>query len=92
MIINGKVYTIPAIDFGVISDVEEMGIDWRDIQKRPIGFVTAMVAVAMGCGYREAVAEINEHVKAGGDLKDAAAEANEAIRNSDFFSKRTATA
>lgn len=87
MTINGKNYTIPAVDFEVIAKLEEHGIDLKNLDKRPVGFVAAMVAVAMNCSYSEALKEINEHFKNGGDLKEASIEANEAIQNSDFFKK-----
>lgn len=87
MIINGKTYAIPTVDFSVIAKLEEYGIELKNMDKRPLGFVAGMVAVAMNCSYDDALKEINEHLKNGGDLKEISAEANEAIQKSDFFKK-----
>lgn len=85
MKINGKEYTERELDFNMVCDLSDMGINLyaEHISMHPL--LRAYLAICGGISKAEAGQEIQEHVLAGGDLTELQAAFHTAMDNSGFF-------
>lgn len=82
--INGKEYKIPTITYGTLCQLEELGVDFQDVDSKPFSFIRAIVAIATEQSLNKAQEEIDKHLSNGGNFEDFMPLFN-AIRESDFF-------
>ena len=82
--INGKEYKIPTITYGTLCQLEELGVDFQDVDSKPFSFIRAIVAIATEQSLNKAQEEIDKHIASGGNFEDFMPLFN-AIRESDFF-------
>ena len=82
--INSKEYKVPEINFGTICDLEDLGINFNDIEHKSFNFIRGLVAYTIGCDTRRANKEIEEHIGNGGGLDDFMP-LIKAVTESDFF-------
>lgn len=85
MIINGKTYTLPELDFNAICRLEDMNISITTLDKHMLSTVRGFAALAMGGDLERAGREIEEHMKKGGALDGILEEIVKAINDSGFF-------
>ena len=85
MVINGKEYRAPEIDFNLVCDMGDLGVDIYAISEKPLQVLRGFLAIAGNMNLAEAGAEINAHIVGGGDLKEINKELTEAFNNSGFF-------
>lgn len=90
MIINGKSYKLPELDFNAVCELEEMGVSLLDGNVKPLTMIRGFVALTIGDS-EQAGKEIEAHLINGGSLVDIMAEITEAIDNSGFFHALGAT-
>lgn len=86
--INGKEYAIPTINFKAVCELENLGLDFTNVQSRSFNFTCALVAYTIGGDLEKAVNEIDAHIKNGGGLEDFVP-LFEAVSKSDFFQNLT---
>ena len=84
IIINGNEYKIPTITYGTICELEDLGVNFQDIEGKPFNFIRAIVSIVMEGSIKKATEEIDKHISNGGSLDDFMPLFN-AIRESDFF-------
>lgn len=85
MIINGKTYAMPELDFNAMCMLEEMGLSLTDMDKKVLTTVRGFLALAMGGDYKEAGKELETHMADGGSLDQLLQEINQAVEESGFF-------
>ena len=85
MIINGKNYRIPELNFNTMCQLEDMGLSLTQMDKKVLGTVRAFLALAMNGDYERAGTEIEAHLVNGGELDGMMEEVNEAVQSSGFF-------
>lgn len=84
IIINSTEYKIPTINYGTLCELEDLGVDFQDIENKPFKFIRAIVSIATGQGLKKASEEIDKHISNGGSFDDFMP-LFDAIRESDFF-------
>lgn len=83
--INGKLYRAKPFTFNTLADLEDMGINLEQMQKKPMSAIRAYFALCAGGDAEYAGGEIQAHMIAGGTL-DAISEAMAGeLNDSDFF-------
>lgn len=85
MTINGKEYTRPILNFVNMAKLENWGFSLDKMADRPLGFLSAFVALALDGTPEDGARAIDEHIKNGGTLDDLTAELNKSIAESSFF-------
>ena len=85
MTINGKEYTRPILNFVNMAKLENWGFSLDKMADRPLGFLSAFVALALDGTPEDGAQAIDEHIKNGGTLDDLTAELNKSIEESSFF-------
>lgn len=85
MTINGKEYNRPTLNFANMTKLENWGISLDKMADRPLGFLSAFVALALDGTQEDGAQAIDEHIKGGGTLDDLTAELNKSIEESNFF-------
>ncbi len=85
MKINGKTYKTPELNFNSMCDLEDMGIQIKDMGKKPLTTIRGFLALALNGDSELAGQEIAEHLTKGGKLDDLSEELNKAVSESDFF-------
>lgn len=88
IIINSKEYEVPRMDFGTICQLEDLGVDFQNLQGKSFNLIRGLVAITINCGAKKATNEINEHIKNGGSIDDLTP-LIEAVFESDFFQNLT---
>jgi hypothetical protein len=84
-VINGKTYAAREFDFGLICDLEDLGISMEDIETKPMSFVRAYFMFCSGLNKSAAAKEIQEHMISGGDFEDITGMIADGLENSGFF-------
>lgn len=84
IIINGKEYKMPKITYGTLCQLEDLGVDFQDVDSKPFSFIRAIVAIATEQSLNKAQEEIDKHLSNGGTFEDFMPLFS-AIRESDFF-------
>ena len=87
MTINGKNYTMPALNFSTLAKLEKMGVNVNKSTEQPVSFLIGMIAVAAKNSFDAAAEILDEFVGAGGNIADLIEEMKEANKNSGFFGK-----
>lgn len=85
MIINGKEYVIPEIDFNMICDLEDRGVSILQIEEKPISSLRAFLSVVGDIPVEQAGQEIQEHIIKGGEIEPVITEILESFIDSGFF-------
>jgi hypothetical protein len=82
MVVNGKEYKIPEINFDTICRFEEMGVALDvTLSKKPLSTIRAFVGLVVD----DPSKEITEHLKSGGTLEPIFDAFTKAVEKSDFF-------
>ena len=84
IVINGKEYEIPTINFKAIVKLEQLGVNFQDIETQSMTFINGLVALTVGCSADKASDIIEQHVSNGGAFEDLLS-LIEAVQSSDFF-------
>lgn len=88
MIINGKNYRIPEINFEEVCLLEEYGVSLFDVKQPKKKFLTiirAFVSLATGMDTESASFLIQQHILGGGNMDGWFEEINKAVDTSGFF-------
>lgn len=83
--INRKKYDAKAFDFGLVCDLEDMGVELIGGQSKNMSLFRAYCALCMGEDVKTAEKELNEHLKNGGKIKELMEIMGEEMNKSDFF-------
>lgn len=83
--VNGITYVAKEFGFGMVCDLEEMGVTLEKVQKMPMSAVRAYFAICANLDKDTAAKQIEDHVKNGGDLSTIATSMGEMLEESDFF-------
>lgn len=84
IVINGKSITIKPINFDAICNLEEMGLDLLNINKKAFSTFRCLMAFNANIPLTEASVEIESHIANGGNITDLVPLVN-AVVESDFF-------
>lgn len=85
MKINGTEYTTPVLTFANLCKLEDWGLTVSDMSKRPLGFLAAFVAIAVGGDLEDGKSAIEKHIEGGGTIVAISDELSQAVDNSGFF-------
>lgn len=85
MIINGKTYTVPELDFNAMCELEEMGVVLNEMDKKVLTTVRGFLALAMNSDMENAGRELEEYIVSGGKIEAIVEEINRAVSESGFF-------
>ncbi len=91
MKINGTEYTTPALTFANLCKLEDWGLTVNDMAKRPLGFLAAFVALAVGGDLEDGKSAIEKHIEGGGTIDAISDELSQAVDNSGFFKMENQT-
>lgn len=91
MKINGKTYETPTLNFSALCAMEKQGLPIDDMSTRPLAFLCAFAALAMGTSLEEAQQELDAHMASGGSLDEISNALNAAVEASGFFKGAAAT-
>lgn len=83
--LNGKKVEEKELSFNAVCDFEDMGVDIRELNGKPLSLTRAYIAYAEGITLEEAGKEIESHIVNGGDMKGVMEAISSAFRDSDFF-------
>lgn len=86
-VVNGITYRAKEFGFGMVCDLEEMGITLDKVQKMPMSAVRAYFAICANLDKDSAGEEIQAHILNGGDLNVVAEVMGKMLEESDFFQK-----
>jgi sporulation-control protein spo0M len=87
MKINGEEYTAPELNFTTMRKMENFGVTLNTIDDKPLNFLGAYVAIAIGSDLKAADEKIDAHINAGGTIDELSKDMKEAIEKSGFFKK-----
>ncbi len=85
MKINNKEYQIPELNFNAMCKLEEMGVNFMDMENKTLSTVRGFLALAMDGDLEMAGNELEQHLVAGGNVEDVVAEIGKAVEASGFF-------
>lgn len=85
MIINGKTYTVPELDFNAMCELEDMGVALNEMDKKVLTTVRGFLALAMKTDMEAAGKELEGHLASGGNINEMVEEVNRAVNESGFF-------
>lgn len=85
MLINGKNYIMPELNFNTMCRLEEMGVTLSDMDQKVLSTVRGFLALAIGGDLEKAGQELEAHLSKGGSLDQMLREINQAVENSGFF-------
>lgn len=85
MLINGKEYKIPELNFNTMCTLEDMGVVLTDMEKKILTTVRGFIGIAMGGDLEKAGSELEEHLASGESIEPIVAEINKAVNESGFF-------
>ena len=83
--VNNVTYTAKPFDFGMICDLETMGVSIADADKKGMSLVRGYFAVCADLDKDDAAKEIQEHLINGGALDDISDAMAKEMNDSDFF-------
>ena len=83
--VNGKTYVAKPFDFGMICDLESVGVSLSEADKKGMSFIRGYFAVCADIEKDEAAQEIQEHLINGGSLDDISNAMAKEMNDSDFF-------
>ena len=87
VVINGKTYDVPKLDFDTVCQLEENGISLLAMNEQNPKIATmlrAFVAWIIGGSPRQASTEIQEHLENGGNIADLLTAITTALNDSGF--------
>lgn len=87
MLINGKNYVLPELNFNAIVRLEDLGIEIAKLQEKPLSVVRGFVALAMNAPLDKAGLELEEYIVNGGNIEVIVEEITKALQNSGFFQR-----
>ncbi len=85
MKINGNEYKIPELNFNTMCMLEDMGLNFMNMDNRMLLMVRGLLALAMKTDIETAGKEFEAHIINGGTLDEITQEINEAVQTSGFF-------
>lgn len=85
MKINGTEYAAPALTFANLCKLEDWGLTVSDMSKRPLAFLAAFVALAVGGDLEGGKALIEAHIQSGGSIDAISDALSKAVDESGFF-------
>ena len=85
MKINNKEYNIPELNFNAMCKLEEMGVNFMDMENKTLSTVRGFLALAMDGDLEMAGNELEQHLVVGGNVEDVVAEIGKAVEASGFF-------
>lgn len=77
------------INFGALIELEELGLDIAEIEKKPFKLIAILVAYYSDLSIEKATEEITKHLENGGKISDFNSLLQE-FTQSDFFQKMQA--
>lgn len=83
--VNGVTYTAKPFDFGMVCDLEGVGVSIANASKMSMSFIRGYFAVCADLDKDEAAALIQEHMMNGGTLDDISNAMAKEMNDSDFF-------
>lgn len=83
--VNNVTYTAKPFDFGMICDLEALGVSISDADKKGMSFIRGYFAVCADMDKDEAAMEIQKHIINGGALDDISNAMAKEMNESDFF-------
>lgn len=83
--VNNVTYTAKPFDFGMICDLETMGVSLSDADKKGMSFIRGYFAVCADMDKEDAALEIQNHLVNGGSLDDISNAMAKEMNESDFF-------
>lgn len=83
--VNGVTYTAKPFDFGMVCELEDMGVTFEKIDKMPMSLIRAYFAVCADTDKATAASLIQSHMINGGKLDDVTDAMSKEMENSDFF-------
>ena len=88
IIINGKTYKIPKIDFNAVCELEELGLDFSQMNKKTFSVGRILLAFVMKASIDEAGDAYSKHLENNNNaLNDIMMPLFNAVNESDFFQK-----
>lgn len=85
MKINNKEYTIPELSFNAMCKLEDMGVNFADMEKKTLSTVRGFLALAMDGNLDKAGTELEKHLASGGNIEEVVTEIGKAVEKSGFF-------
>lgn len=87
VIINGKEYKVPELDFDAVCELEERGVNILNMGEniKVASMVRGVTAWIMGTDLKTASAELQEHIQNGGNIMDILNALNASADDSGFF-------
>ena len=87
VVINGKSYKVPEMDFNAVCELEERGVNILNLGEnvKVASMVRGVAAWIMGTDLKTASAEIQGHIQNGGNIMDILDALNESADESGFF-------
>lgn len=87
VVINGKSYKVPEMDFNAVCELEERGVNILNLGEnvKVASMVRGVAAWIMRTDLKTASAEIQGHIQNGGNIMDILDALNEAADESGFF-------
>ena len=85
MTINGKTYKEPELDFNAICDLEELGVNIFQADRRRFSICRAYFAYVAGIDLEDAGKEIEAHMSNGGKFMDVYEAMTKSLTESGFF-------
>lgn len=82
--LNGNEYEFEGLTFNSVCRLEELGVDITSANEKPMSFLRAILALAVGDA-NTAGDELQAHLMSGGSLDEIAKIISEEIADSDFF-------
>lgn len=83
--VNNVTYTAKPFDFGMICDLESVGVSISDADKMGMSFIRGYFAICADMDKEEAAKQIQEHMINGGSLEDISNAMAKEMNDSDFF-------
>lgn len=83
--VNNVTYTAKPFDFGLICDLEEIGVSITNADRMGMSFIRAYFAVCADIDKEEAARRIQEHMINGGTLDEITDALTKEMNESDFF-------
>lgn len=79
------ILTAKPVDFNLIVDLEDMGVNLDDFRKKPMSMIRAYVSVCAESDTEYAGKLLEKHLIGGGTLKEVMTVFGEEMEKSDFF-------
>lgn len=83
--VNNVTYTAKPFDFGMVCDLESVGVNISNIDGMNMSFIRGYFAICADIDKDEAAKRIQEHMINGGSLEDITNAMAKEMNDSDFF-------